>query len=78
MNDPVRRALLEAIIRLSDVTPDMRFGQLVCAATMMSEGRFADSVYDVEDDELLDAVRQMTVEMEERNRWLAEEQAKAS
>lgn len=71
MNDPTRAELLHALARLSEVTPDFRFGQLICAATMLSEGRFPDSVYDVEDEELLDAVKRMTVEMEGRSRELS-------
>jgi hypothetical protein len=52
-----RNELMVALTELSDLMPDMRLGQLVCNLATMTEGRHQDSVWDVEDEDMLPAAR---------------------
>ena len=55
---PVRKQILEELERLSDVTPDVRFGQLIANLSYLAIGPTNEAIWDVEDEELLDALRQ--------------------
>ncbi len=78
MTDGTRTELLQFLTRLSAVTDDLRFGQLICALTSMTDGRFSESVYDVEDEELLQAAREFTATMEARAKERTADHARAS
>ncbi len=53
MKDPIRKDVLEVLGVLSDHTPHVRFGQLICNLATMARGMNAESIWDMEDDELL-------------------------
>ena len=56
MTDPsVRERLAAALQELSRMYPDMRYGQLVTNVAYWARGPLAESVWDVEDEELLAA-----------------------
>ena len=58
MND-ARDDLVAALQELRRKFPDFRFGQLVCTLTILARDDAPESVWEVEDDELLAAIRQM-------------------
>ena len=58
MKNETRKELLNVIAELSDLTPDIRLGQLVANLSYMARGPAKEAVYDVEDDELLAAARE--------------------
>ena len=57
MNDPVRREVLEALGELSAVFPEWRFGQMIANLAVVARGPADEAIWDVEDEELLAAIR---------------------
>jgi len=57
MSTANRTQLLTVLAELSAACPEMRFGQLIANLSMLAKGLSADELWDVEDDELLDAAR---------------------
>jgi hypothetical protein len=53
-----RRELLRLLAELSEETPDVRFGQLIANLSYLGRGLSAESVWNVEDNELLRAARE--------------------
>lgn len=66
MTDPTRRELLTRLARLSELAPDMRFGQLVANLAFMAAGPWDQTLWDLEDDRLLAAVRQFEADLARR------------
>ncbi len=58
MIDPVRQEVLTLLAELSEAAPDVRFGQLIVNLSYLARGLSTESVWDMEDDELLDAARE--------------------
>jgi hypothetical protein len=57
MTDATRRELLRVLDELSATAPDVRLGQLVANLSYLARGPANESVWDVEDTELLAAAR---------------------
>jgi hypothetical protein len=57
MNDLVRREVLEALGELSAVFPEWRFGQMIANLAVVARGPADEAIWDVEDEELLAAIR---------------------
>lgn len=62
---PVRQKTLDELKRLSELTPDVRFGQLVANLSYLAIGPTNEAVWDMEDDELLEAIRQQIANLTE-------------
>jgi hypothetical protein len=58
MKNEMRQELLSILVELSEVAPDVRFGQLITNLSYIARGLANESVWDVEDDELLAAARE--------------------
>lgn len=58
---PERRRVLELFAEVSELYPDMRMGQFMTWFACSARGQRVESIYDVEDDELI-AVMQAHVE----------------
>ena len=63
-----RRELLRLLAELSDEAPDVRFGQLIANLSYLGRGLSAESVWDVEDEDLLRAAREHLEQWRERNK----------
>jgi hypothetical protein len=70
-----RKALLAALEALGGDIPEMRFGQLVCFVAHLVRGPAQSAVYDVEDQELIEAIEK---NREWRRSQRKEEQTAAS
>ena len=57
MTNPEREDLLQLLGELCVECPDVRFGQLIANMAVVARGAEPNAVWDMEDDELLDAVR---------------------
>ena len=57
MNSIAHDELIESLVELRQALPTMRFGQLIANMATVARGANPGSVWDVEDDELLRAVR---------------------
>ena len=66
MIEPTRREILARLERLSELAPDMRFGQLVANLTFMAAGPWDQTLWDVEDELLVGAIRQMESDLSRR------------
>ena len=52
-----RRQVIELLAELSDLCPDMRMGQWLSLFAMMARNSQVESIYDVEDEELIPVMR---------------------
>ena len=67
MINPAREEILRLLPRLSELTPDVRFGQLVANLSYLAVGPTAEAVWDMEDEQLLEAIRQQMADLSERS-----------
>jgi len=58
MTSETRRELLRVLDELSTQCPDVRFGQLIANLATLAKGPTVEAIWDVEDEELLQAARQ--------------------
>ena len=57
MNDTAHDELIESLAELRQALPSMRLGQLIANMATVARGAVAGAVWEMEDDELLDAIR---------------------
>ncbi len=57
MSSAVRQELLRVLAELSEVCPDVRLGQLIANLSYVARGLSNESIWDMEDNELLEAAR---------------------
>jgi hypothetical protein len=57
MMNPLRQKVLQVLAELSEVAPEIRFGQLLANLFYLARGLANESIWDVEDEELLEAAR---------------------
>ena len=57
MINPVRQGILHMLGEISEETPDTRLGQLVVNLSYIARGLAIESIWDMDDEELLDAAR---------------------
>jgi hypothetical protein len=57
MMNPVRRDVLNVLAELSEAAPEIRLGQLMANLSYLARGMSKESIWDVEDEELLEAAR---------------------
>ena len=58
MTNPVRTEIIRLVERVSDLAPDVRFGQMVAFLVEMTPDPQTRGLWDLEDEELLAALRQ--------------------
>lgn len=66
MIEPTRQEILDRLARLSELAPDMRFGQLVANLAFMAAGPWNETLWNLEDEQLLEAVRQLESDLSQR------------
>ena len=64
---PVRRETLDLLGRLSELAPDMRFGQLIANLSYEAVAPTTEAIWDMEDDQLLQAIRQLIADLTQRH-----------
>lgn len=57
MSSPVRQELLRVLAELSEVCPEVRLGQLIANLSYIARELSSESIWDMEDEELLEAAR---------------------
>ncbi len=62
-----RQQILHALEELSELTPDVRFGQLIANLSYMVISPTAEAIWDMEDEQLLDAIQQHIVDLSQRH-----------
>jgi len=58
MISSTRKQILELLVELSAVCPELRFGQMVANLSYQARGLTNESIWEMEDEELLVAVRE--------------------
>ena len=71
MIDSTRREILHALEQLSKLTPDVRFGQLIANLSFLASGPTNEAIWDMEDEQLLAAIRQHTDDLSQRQQSVA-------
>ena len=66
MINPVRQQVLHLLEELSDVVPEVRLGQLLVNLSYLARGLSKEAIWDMEDEELLEAARKHLEEWRSR------------
>jgi hypothetical protein len=66
MINPVRQEILQVLAELSELAPEVRLGQLIVNLSYLARGLSTESIWDMEDDELLTAARKHLEEWRSR------------
>jgi hypothetical protein len=66
MIDSARREMLRILAEISALAPEVRFGQLVANLTLLAVGPWDENLWDIEDDRLLEAMRQHLSDLQRR------------
>ena len=66
MSSTVRQELMQVLAELSEVCPEVRLGQLITNLSYLARGLSNESIWDVEDAELLEAARKHLQEWRSR------------
>ena len=71
MIDPQRQEILRQLERVSELAPDMRFGQLIANMAFLAAGPWDQTLWDLEDGQLLAALRQHVADLAAREQPVA-------
>ena len=52
---------------LCELTPDVRFGQLIANLSYLAIGPTAEAIWEMEDDQLIKAIKQLTANLSDRS-----------
>jgi hypothetical protein len=66
MITPQRREILQLLERLSELAPDVRFGQLIANLSYLAVAPTNEAIWDMEDEQLLVAIRQHIADLSDR------------
>ena len=61
-----REEILQLLHRLSELAPDVRFGQLIANLSYLAVGPTNEAIWDMEDEQLLDAIHRHIDELSDR------------
>jgi hypothetical protein len=61
-----REEILRLLERLSELTPDVRFGQLIANLSYLAVGPTNEAVWDMEDEQLLTAIHQHIADLSQQ------------
>ena len=67
-----REEILRLLERLSELTPDVRFGQLIANLSYMAVGPTNEAIWDMEDDQLVAAIHKHLADLSDRAMNVAE------
>lgn len=66
MMSPARKEILRLLEQLSELTPDVRFGQLIANLSYFAIAPTNEAIWDMEDEQLLGAIRQHITDLSQR------------
>ena len=66
MIEPTRQEILTRLVRLSELAPDIRFGQLIANLAFIAAGPWDRTLWDLEDEQMVGAIRQMETDLSQR------------
>ena len=71
MIEPIRQEILHRLSRLSELAPELRFGQLIANLTFIAAGPWDKSLWDLEDEQLLSAMQKLETDLAKRETGVA-------
>ena len=71
MIDNTRHEILQGLERLSELAPDVRFGQLIANLAFLAKGPWDETLWNLEDEELLQAIEQHVADLLAREQGVA-------
>lgn len=71
MISPQRQEILRLLEQLSTMMPDVRFGQLIVNLSYLAIGTTPEAVWDMDDEQLLAAIRKHIADLSQRAANLA-------
>jgi hypothetical protein len=71
MISATRQEILRQLQRLSELAPEVRFGQLIANLAFLAAGPWDETLWNLEDDQLLTAIQQHIVDLEARQQHFA-------
>jgi hypothetical protein len=72
MINTVRQEILQQLGRLSELAPDLRFGQMIADMAFLAAGPWDQTLWKLEDELLLVAIRQQVADLSQRSQSVAE------
>jgi len=66
MINPIRQEVLQVLAELSEIVPEVRFGQLIANLSYLAKDVSNEAIWDMEDEELLQAARAHLQQWRER------------
>ena len=66
MNSPARQDLLQALGEFGAAFPEWRLGQMIANLAVVARGATGEAIWDVEDEELLAAIRDQLAKRRDR------------
>jgi hypothetical protein len=61
-----RQEILRLLEQLSELTPDVRFGQLIANLSYMAVAPTVEAIWDMEDEQLIAAIRRHLADLSDR------------
>jgi hypothetical protein len=71
MIHPVRHDILRQLERISELAPEVRFGQLIANLAFLAAGPWDQTLWDLEDEQLLAAIQQHLADLSGRQQSVA-------
>jgi len=71
MTNPVRQEVFRILEELSEIVPEVRLGQLMVNLSYLARGLSKEAIWDMEDEELLEAARKHLEEWRSRRGVIA-------
>ena len=71
MISPTQQEILNLLARVRELSPDVRLGQLLAHLGFLAEDRFGRTLWEIEDEQLLEVVRQHRAELAARAEHVA-------
>jgi hypothetical protein len=66
MKPDTRKEILGNLERIGELAPDVRFGQLIANLAFLADGPWNETLWDLEDDQLLQATREHLADLTQR------------
>jgi hypothetical protein len=66
MINPVREEILRKLYGISELAPELRFGQLIANLAFLANGPWNETLWDLEDEQLLAAIKQHQADLAAR------------
>ncbi len=71
MINPLRQEILAKLERLSELAPELRFGQMIANLAFLAAGPWDETLWNLEDEQLIAGVDQLLADLQRRQQSVA-------